>query len=223
MNNFNNEGYSIIESLISIFTIDKGEVKVLLFRKKDEPYKGYWMLPGGILKANESLEESISDYVVENCGFSNLYTEQCHVFSDVERIPDKRVVAITCIGLIDSISVELKQEIPDSIESEWFNISAIPKTIYDHGMIIDKSVDCLRERIINSNVLKILFPSDFTLPELQKVYEQILGKKLDRRNFRKKFINLGLIEDTGYKNEGYTGRPAKLYRFKENIEERDLF
>jgi 8-oxo-dGTP diphosphatase len=223
MNNFNNEGYSIIESLISIFTIDKGEVKVLLFRKKDEPYKGYWMLPGGILKANESLEESISDYVVENCGFSNLYTEQCHVFSDVERIPDKRVVAITCIGLIDSISVELKQEIPDSIESEWFNISAIPKTIYDHGMIIDKSVDCLRERIINSNVLKILFPSDFTLPELQKVYEQILGKELDRRNFRKKFINLGLIEDTGYKNEGYTGRPAKLYRFKENIEERDLF
>ena len=155
--------------------------------------------------------------------FSNLYTEQCHVFSDVERIPDKRVVAITCIGLIDSISVELKQEIPDSIESEWFNISAIPKTIYDHGMIIDKSVDCLRERIINSNVLKILFPSDFTLPELQKVYEQILGKELDRRNFRKKFINLGLIEDTGYKNEGYTGRPAKLYRFKENIEERDLF
>ncbi|HHU54211.1 MAG TPA: NUDIX hydrolase [Mollicutes bacterium] len=223
MNNFNNEGYSIIESLISIFTIDKGKVKVLLFRKKDEPYKGYWMLPGGILKANESLEESISDYVVENCGFSNLYTEQCHVFSDVERIPDKRVVAITCIGLIDSISVELKQEIPDSIESEWFNISAIPKTIYDHGMIIDKSVDCLRERIINSNVLKILFPSDFTLPELQKVYEQILGKELDRRNFRKKFINLGLIEDTGYKNEGYTGRPAKLYRFKENIEERDLF
>ena len=223
MNNFNNEGYSIIESLISIFTIDKGKVKVLLFRKKDEPYKGYWMLPGGILKANESLEESISDYVVENCGFSNLYTEQCHVFSDVERIPDKRVVAITCIGLIDSINVELKQEIPDSIESEWFNISAIPKTIYDHGMIIDKSVDCLRERIINSNVLKILFPSDFTLPELQKVYEQILGKELDRRNFRKKFINLGLIEDTGYKNEGYTGRPAKLYRFKENIEERDLF
>ncbi len=223
MNNFNNEGYSIIESLISIFTIDKGKVKVLLFRKKDEPYKGYWMLPGGILKANENLEESISDYVVENCGFSNLYTEQCHVFSDVERIPDKRVVAITCIGLIDSISVELKQEIPDSIESEWFNISAIPKTIYDHGMIIDKSVDCLRERIINSNVLKILFPSDFTLPELQKVYEQILGKELDRRNFRKKFINLGLIEDTGYKNEGYTGRPAKLYRFKENIEERDLF
>ena len=75
----------------------------------------------------------------------------------------------------------------------------------------------------NSNILKILFPSDFTLPELQRLYEQILGKKLDRRNFRKKFINLGLIEDTGDKNEGAAGRPAKLYRLKEQIEERNLF
>ena len=78
-------------------------------------------------------------------------------------------------------------------------------------------------KIVNTNILKSLFPSDFTLPELQNVYESILNRTLDRRNFRKKFINLGLIEDTGYKNEGYNGRPAKLYRFKENIKERDLF
>ncbi len=223
MNNYNNEGYSIIEALISIFTVSKGEIRILLFKKKDDPYKGYWMLPGGILGNEESFFENIRNSILDGFGFSDIYMEQGLVFSEIDRIPDKRVVAITYLGLIDSISVEIKQEIPEGIESEWFNINLIPKTIYDHCDIIEKSIEQLRRRIINSNILKILFPSDFTLPELQKVYEQILGKKLDRRNFRKKFISFGLIEDTGYKNEGYTGRPAKLYRFKDNLEEMTLF
>lgn len=223
MTSYNNDSYNIVETLISIFTIEKGMVKILLFRKKTDPYKGYWMLPGSVLGTDETLDENIQKYVLENCGFSNLYFEQSYAFSDVDRVLDNRVIAITYIGLIDSTSVELKQAIPDNIESEWFSISAIPKTAYDHDMIIQKAIEHLRHRIVNSNILKILFPSDFTLPELQKVYEQILGKELDRRNFRKKFINLGLIEDTGYKNEGYTGRPAKLYRFKEEVEERELF
>ncbi len=223
MNNYNSEGYGIIETLISIFTVDKGTVKVLLFKKKQEPYKGYWMLPGDLLKPNESLDETINGYVIENCGFSNLHVEQCHVFSDVDRIPDTRIIANSYIGLIDSKSVELKQEIPSSIESEWFDIRNIPKTVYDHNYIVAASISYLKEKIVNSNILKILFPSDFTLPELQKVYEQILDRELDRRNFRKKFINMCLIEDTGYKNEGYTGRPAKLYKFKDDFEERNLF
>lgn len=223
MNNYNNDGYSIVEALISIFMIDKGEIKLLLFKKKDEPYKGYWMLPGSELKNTESLEENINNYVLKYCGFSDIYIEQSSVFSEVDRLPNNRVIAISYLGLIDSISVDLKQETFETIESEWFNIELIPKVIYDHDIIIENNIKQLREKIINSNILKILFPSDFTLPELQKVYEQILGKKLDRRNFRKKFITFGLIEDTGYKNEGYTGRPAKLYRFKENLDEINLF
>jgi 8-oxo-dGTP diphosphatase len=94
---------------------------------------------------------------------------------------------------------------------------------YDHEQIVVDSIEHLKKKIVNSNVLKSLFPSDFSLPELQNVYEQLLNKDLDRRNFRKKFINLGLIEDTGYKNESNAGRPAKLYRFKEEIKVKDLF
>ena len=94
---------------------------------------------------------------------------------------------------------------------------------YDHADILHENIEFLRKKIVSSNVLKSLFPSDFTLPELQHAYEQILNKKFDRRNFRKKFINLGLIEDTGDKNVGGNGRPAKLYSFKEVIEERNLF
>ena len=90
-------------------------------------------------------------------------------------------------------------------------------------MILNKNIKYLYSKIINSNILKILFPSDFTLPELQKVYEQVLDKPLDRRNFRKKFIALDLVEDTLEKNTGFNGRPAKLYRFKDDIKERNLF
>ena len=94
---------------------------------------------------------------------------------------------------------------------------------YDHEEIVKSAIIYLRKILVNSKMLKNLFPSDFTLPEIQKVCEQILGCKLDRRNFRKKFINLGLVVDTGYKNEGKNGRPGKLYRFTDEIKERDLF
>ncbi len=223
MNSSNKEYNNIIETLISIFTIDKGELKVLLLRKKTEPYKGYWILPGGILANDETLEDNISDVVFDKCGIPELYVEQCHTFSNLDRDPDDRIIACTYLGLIDIKSVEIKKEERQYIESSWFAINAIPKVGYDHNAIIEEAVDHLRKKIVNSNVLKSLFPSDFTLPELQRVYEQILGRELDRRNFRKKFINLGLIEDTGYKNEGFNGRPAKLYRFKDKIKERDLF
>ena len=223
MNTSNNDYNNMIETLISIFTIDKGEFKILLLRKKTEPYKGYWILPGGLLTTRETLEDNVSDVIFDKCGIPDLYIEQCHMFSNFDRDPDNRVVACSYIGLIDSKSVEIKKEDRPYIESAWFSINAIPKMGYDHNEIIKNAIEHLRKKIINSNVLKSLFPSDFTLPELQKVYEVILGRELDRRNFRKKFINLGLIEDTGYKNEGYNGRPAKLYRFREEIKERDLF
>ena len=84
-------------------------------------------------------------------------------------------------------------------------------------------INYVKKKLVNTSTLKILFPSDFTLPELQRIYEQILDKTLDRRNFRKKFITMGLIEDTGYTNTGYNGRPSKLYGFKDDLKERELF
>ncbi len=223
MDNYSNESHNMIETLVSIFTVEKGEVKILLFRKKDEPYKGYWTLPGNIVKSDETLEENINNFLFNVCGLDNIYLEQSKVFSKPERLIDKRVVAVSFIGLIDVTSIQLKEDISPDIESDWFSVSSIPKMAYDHEEIIVENLNQLRNTIVNSDILKILFPSDFTLPELQSVYEQILDKELDRRNFRKKFINFDLIEDTGYKNEGYNGRPAKLYRFKEKEEDIELF
>ena len=217
--NYNN----YLETLISIFTIDKGDLKVLLLRKKTEPYKGYWILPGNILRNDETLEDNITDAVLDKTGRLSVYIEQCYTFSNIDRDPDGRVIATSFIGLVDSKSVEIKREERPEYETAWFSIEELPKLGYDHENIIARNIDYLKKKIVNSNVLKSLFPSDFTLPELQHVYEQILGKELDRRNFRKKFIGLDLIEDTLEKNTGFNGRPAKLYRFKDEIKEINLF
>ncbi len=215
--------YNIIESLATIFTIDQGKIKVLLMRKKSEPYKGYWILPGGIVANNETIEDNLLDAIDNKLGLKDVYLEQCYICSDVDRDAEERIIAISYVGLIDNVSATIKRDKKENIETSWFNINDIPKMAYDHADILHENIEFLRKKIVSSNVLKSLFPSDFTLPELQHAYEQILNKKFDRRNFRKKFINLGLIEDTGDKNVGGSGRPAKLYSFKEVIEERNLF
>ena len=211
------------ETLRSIFSVFDGELKVLLLRKKTEPYKGYWILPGNLLRCDETIENNITDAVYDLTGLTNVYIEQTYSFSALDRNPDYRLIAISHIGLVDSTTVEIKREERENVESEWFKITDLPKLAFDHEMILNKNIKYLYSKIINSNILKILFPSDFTLPELQKVYEQVLDKPLDRRNFRKKFIALDLVEDTLEKNTGFNGRPAKLYRFKDDIKERNLF
>lgn len=222
MTSLTKENKVFLEALISIFTIDKGEVKVLLIRKKTEPYKGYWVLPGEYILNSETIEDCITDAVYDKTGLLNIYIEQCFTCSAIDRDPDDRVIATNFLGLVDAKSAEIMRE-ERNHETQWFSINNVPKLGFDHEEIIEKTVIYLQKKIINSNVLKSLFPSDFTLPELQRVYEQILGIELDRRNFRKKFISLDLIEDTEVKNTGSNGRPAKLYKFKETIKERNLF
>lgn len=223
MSTLNKEYNNYLETLISIFTISNGDLKVLLMRKKNEPYKGYWILPGNYVRNDETLEDNITDAVYDKTGLLNIYIEQCCTISTLDRDPDNRIIATAYLGLVDSKSAEILREERPEYEIEWFSIDSIPKLAYDHDEIIIKVKNLLQKKIVNSNVLKTLFPSDFTLPELQRVYEQILGIELDRRNFRKKFISLDLIEDTEEKNTGSSGRPAKLYRFKDNIKEKQLF
>lgn len=222
MSTFTKENNINAETLISIFTVDKGELKVLLIKNKQEPYKGYWVLPGNILKNTETIEDNITDAVFDQTGLLKISIEQCYTFSSLNRYPDNRVIAISYIGLVDSINIKLRREEKENIESDWFKIDDLPKLGYDHEEIIKKSLEYLNKKISNINTMKSFFPSDFTLPEIQKTYEYITGKTFDRRNFRKKFIAMDLIEETGDFISGSHGRPAKLYRFKENIKS-DLF
>ena len=223
MSKNNNENNIILENIISIFTIEKGTLKVLLQRKKAEPYKGYWRLPGNILNNAITIEQNIDEILDETIGTSNIYKEQVYTFSNIDRYPSERIIATTYVALTDNKTIEIKKEDAQIEDTDWFDINALPKIAFDHKEIMDKAREELKSKLTNTTILKKLFPSDFTLPELQNTFESIMNIKLDRRNFRKKFITLGIIEETGYNNIGGSGRPAKLYRFKENIKETNLF
>lgn len=211
-----------IEVLVSLFTISKGKLNVLLFRKEEEPFKGYWMLPSNLLMTTETIEECAKYTINEMAGIEDVYLKQCNVFSKIDRLPNDRIIGNSLIGLVDNQTLLLKKH-KRNFESAWFPINELPKMVYDHGDILKDTIIYLRKELTNVELLKKLFPSDFTMPELQAVFEEILDKKLDRRNFRKKIINLNILEDTGDKNNIKNGRPAKLYRFKELENNIDIF
>ena len=219
MNKQKNENKILLETMINLYTVDKGKLKILLERKKEEPYKGYWTLPNDILEKDKTLETTIESILNKTINTSSIYIEQNRTFSEIDRNPNNRVVATSYIGLVDNRIIKLNEE----QEINWFSLDELPKIGYDHKEIIEESKKLLKTKLVNTTILKNLFPSDFTLPELQSVFESIMNKKIDRRNFRKKFFTLNLIEETGYNSIGGSGRPAKLYKFKENIKEINLF
>ena len=209
----------ILESLINIFTVEKGKLKILLERKKEDPYKGYWILPKETLKKETTLELTIESILNRTISKSKIYTEQNYTFSGLDRNKGNRIITTSYIGLVDNKKVRLNGE----LELNWFNLDELPKIGYDHKDIIEKAKQLLKAKLVNTTILKNLFPNEFTLPEIQSVFESIMNKKLDRRNFRKKFLTLNLIEETGNNSVGGSGRPAKLYKFKENMKEINLF
>lgn len=208
---YKNQGIHLISA---IFTVDKGDTKVLLIKRKNDPYKDMWALPGGALYNNEDLESGLNRELKEKTGIENIKLSMFNVYGKLNRSPVFRMVAIGYIGVIDSNRVKVLKETIKTSNADWFNIKNIPKLAYDHNEILNDALEILKEKIFETDILKNLFNDEFTLPELQKVYETILNKKFDRRNFRKKLINDEVIIDIN-KSINFEGKkPAKLYKFK---------
>lgn len=216
---YNNQGIHVIAS---IFTIEKGVVKVLLIKRKNSPFKDMWALTGGALYNDEDLEDGLKREILEKTGIKNPELILCDVFGKKKRSPVMRMVAISYIGVIDSSKVKVLKDTLKTSNASWFAIDEIPQLAYDHNEIIINSIKCLKEQILNTNILKSLYPNGFTIPEIQKVYETILEKKLDRRNFRKKLLNLELIYDTNEEINFMGKKKAKLYKFKKEKKERNF-
>ncbi len=208
---YKNQGIHLI---INIFTVEKGITKVLLIKRSNEPYKDYWALPGGALYNNEDLENGLKRELKEKTGIENIRLNLVNVYGKINRSPVFRMVAISYIGVIDSNRVNILKETLKTSNADWFNINNIPNLAYDHNEILNDALETLKEKIFETDILKNLFNKEFTLPELQKVYETILNKTFDRRNFRKKLINDGVIEDTNKVINFEGKKPAKLYKFK---------
>ena len=210
------------EVLDNIFLFDRGNVKILLLKKETEPYKGYWFLPKCMLLEEETIEEAAKQTAYEFAGLNTIDFVIDTIFSDPARIPDERILGISTIGFTDGVTISLKQE-GTNYEYSWFSIESLPKMIYDHSKIANKAIANLKNILCSFTMMRKIFPSDFTLPELQKAYEEICQETFDRRNFRKKLLNLDVLEETGDSNIKESGRPAKLYRFKENLGNKKMF
>ena len=217
---YKNQGIHVI---IAIFTVEFGITKVLLVKRKNEPYKGDWILTGGALYNNEDLEDGAKREIFEKSGITDISIEQFKAFGKVDRSPVMRMVAIAYIGVIDSSRVKIIRETNNTSNADWFPIDKIPGLGFDHEEILKEALLYLQSKIVTTDILKALFPNEFTIPEIQKTYEAILNKKFDRRNFRKKLLSLALIEDTNKTGKFEGKKPAKLYKFKDTIESKKVF
>jgi 8-oxo-dGTP diphosphatase len=207
----------------TIFTIDNGVVKVLLIKRTNEPYNGYWALPGGGLYNNELVLDGAKRELKEKTGIDNVDLEMFGIFDKIDRSPLKRMIGIGFIGVMDKKKANLLSTTLKTSNSDWVDINNISLLAYDHNDVLKEGINRLRELIQTTDILKSLFPDEFTLAELHQVYESILNKTLDRRNFRKKMINANLVIDTN-KTACYKGKkPAKLYKFNTNIKNKSIF
>ena len=196
---------------IVIFTIEAGELKVLLVKRGIPPFKGQFALPGGFVHEDESLDDAAMRELREETGVSDLYLEQLYSFGEPKRDPRERVVTIAYYALIAADRSQLAAG-TDTTEAAWWKLSKLPQLAFDHQEILDYAIERLRNKLEYTTVGFQLLPERFSLTELQGVYEAILDKKLDKRNFRRKIELLKILKPTsGYRRGGQ--RPARLYRF----------
>lgn len=198
---------------VLLFTIDEGELKILLVKRNEEPFLDFWALPGGFVKMTEDLDTAAKRELLEESGVKNLYLEQLYTFGNPSRDPRTRVITVTYMALAANTDWKLKAT-GDAKDVDFFPVDKLPKMAFDHTEIIKYGLQRLRNKLGYSNIVLGLLPSSFTLTQLQKVYETILKTKLDKRNFRKKILSTGLLVSSGKKLEGIAHRPAMLYSFK---------
>lgn len=199
---------------ILVFTVADGALQVALIRRGIEPQRGWWAVPGGFVLPGEPLEAAAAREVREEAGVSEAYLEQLYTFGDPARDPRGRVVTVAYFALVPADRVRLAAS-TDAAEARWFPVSGLPPLAFDHDAILRCGVDRLRAKLEYSSIAYALLPERFRLSELQAVYEAVLGRGLDKRNFRKRALALGLLEPTGDRDTGGAHRPASLYRFRE--------
>jgi 8-oxo-dGTP diphosphatase len=196
---------------VVLFTIQGGTLKVLLVKRQQPPYRGTWALPGGIVGAEESVDAAALRELQEETNISNIYLEQLYTFGEPHRDPRGRVVTVTYYALVDAQQLALRKTTQN--EAAWFPIRKLPTLAFDHERIVDYAFERLRNKINYTTVAFQLLPRTFTLTELQRSYEVILGRRLDKRNFRRKMLQLGILKDTRTVQGSGRQRPARLYTF----------
>ena len=209
-----NMKFAVIAVDVVGFAIKENQLHILLIKNKNKPFEGLWALPGGLVQTKESLDEAVWRHLKNKTGLKEAYVEQLYSFGSIDRDPLGRVVSVAHLALVNNIKLKTELKTTDNYSAiGWFAVDKLPKTAYDHKEIIKCALERLRGKLSYTNIVYGLLPKKFTLGEMQAVYEIILSKKLDKRNFRKKILGLKILCKTGELRTGGTNRPAVLYEF----------
>jgi len=198
---------------VVLFTISDDELKVVLIERKREPLAGSLALPGGFMWQGETAAQTAARVLATKAGVADIYMEQLFTFDAVNRDERGRIVSIAHMALVPVH--KLKFEDGPQIEAPaLYPVRQHPKLSFDHDGILDYGVRRLASKLAYTNIAYALLPEQFTLTQLQRLYELVLDRALDKRNFRKKYVTLDLIEPAGEQSSGGRHRPAQLYTFK---------
>jgi 8-oxo-dGTP diphosphatase len=197
-----------------VFGFDDDGIKVLLIERSADPFEGFWALPGDLVDPHKDLNESVNEVLFGLTGLSNLYLEQVETFGEVNRHPFGRVITTSYYTLVKISDYKVN---PASFakEAKWFKLEDVGELAFDHNNILNSCFRRLQKSVRIKPIGFELLPKQFTLSELQALYENVLQMPLDARNFRKKINALKILKDLGMTQKNVAHRPAKLFSFDE--------
>jgi len=200
-----------------VFGYSKNDgVAVLLIQRKYEPFKNSWAIPGGFVLENESLEEGVKRELMEETGISVNYLEQLYTFGEPGRDPRQRIVSVAYFGLVKASLYQQLKASTDAENAKWFSIKKLPSLAFDHKEILTVAIDRLRTKVRYQPIGFELLDKKFPFSDLEKLYTALLDREINRRNFSKKILSFGFLEETGELSKSESkGRPSKMYQFNQ--------
>ncbi|GAB5553091.1 MAG: NUDIX domain-containing protein [Saprospiraceae bacterium] len=197
-----------------IFGFDKSKIKLLVFQRKVDPEAGNWSLLGRFVESDESVINAATRVVEESTGLQDIYLEELRTYGAVDRDPGARVVSIAHYALIRIDESNLTSV--EAFNAKWFDFDELPSLIFDHQQMVIDGMAKLRRKVRYRPIGFELLPEKFTIPQLKTLYEAILQKPLDRRNFRKKILSMDILEKLSEKDKSTSRKGAYLYRFNQH-------
>jgi 8-oxo-dGTP diphosphatase len=197
-----------------VFGLDDTDLKVLLIQRDLEPFAGRWALPGGFIRMDETLDQAARRELQEETGVTKIFLEQLYTISDVDRDPRERVITVAYYALV-RLGDHTVQAATDARNAAWFAADDLPRLAFDHDGIVDMALQRLQGKLRYQPIGFELLPPKFSLTRLQQMYEIILERPLDKRNFRKKVLSLDILQDLDEVEQDVAHRAARLYRFDE--------
>lgn len=199
---------------VVILTIRNKKLQVLLVQRGQEPFLDKWSIPGGFIRLSEDLDDAAERVLYEKTRVKNVQLSQLHTFGNPIRYPKSRVITVAYCALIRSDELELASDLGVGVKDiKWHSVYNLPPLAFDHKDIISHAIEYLRENVEHKPVAFQLLPKKFTLTQLQKTYEMILNKEIDKRNFRKKILSSNILTELTEVSKEGSKRPARLYSF----------